>query len=265
MKNLVLSAAALLALAGSSQASVLFYDSFDSYSNGNLVGQGLWAQTGTATNAPVQVNSGRVAVASTGQDVYAPLFGAPFTIGDGTSLYIGLSLNVAAAQAAGDYFLHYTPSLGNSSIFLDRLYVKSSGSGYLLGWLAAGPNSAAPTYGTTELSFSTDYRIVLAYNAVAGTVNDTGAIYVNPAADGTDESNDVAYLTSAYNSPSTTAENANVAALNLRQGSSANAATLTVDDLTAATSFAEVTPAPEPSALSLLLGGTLLTLFLRRR
>jgi len=32
-----------------SQAAVDFYDNFDSYANGNLVGQGTWAQTSTTT------------------------------------------------------------------------------------------------------------------------------------------------------------------------------------------------------------------------
>src|SRR5262245_3371090 len=135
MKKLLYCASGLLLASLSSQASPLFSDDFNGYSNGNLVGQGPWLQTGSVVTSPIQVSSGQAAIGPTGQDVYAAFPGGTNTLSDGTSIYAGLSLNVSAAQAAGDYFLHFTPSVGNSTLFPDRLFVKSSGTGYVLGWV----------------------------------------------------------------------------------------------------------------------------------
>ena len=231
----------------SSRATLLFSDNFDSYSNGALVGQGPWLQTSTVTTAPVQVTSGQAVLGTTGQDVYAP-FASTYSIPVGTTLDIGLDLTVASAQATGDYFLHTTPTVGNSSLFFDRLFVKSSGTGFELGY--AGTSGAAVVYGTSVLSLNTDYRIVLVYNDVSGLANDTASIYVNPT-DSTLESDNTAYLSNvAWGAGA--AETNTVSAINLRQGSSTAAAGLSVDNLDVGTTFGDVSAVPEPSTLALL-------------
>src|SRR6266404_9716292 len=91
----------------------IFWDTFDSYSTGNLVGQGPWLQTGGTATSPIQVSAGRALLGNTGQDVNAP-FSSPLTLTAGNSFYIGLTLNLSAAQG-GDYFLHWAPGpTGNS-------------------------------------------------------------------------------------------------------------------------------------------------------
>ena len=263
MKNYLLCVSGLVGVSLNVCAVPVFWDDFNSYSAGNLVGQGTWAQTGSSTATPIQVTAGKASIGTSGQDAYSPLPGGPISIADGTSFYLGLTLNVSAAQSTGDYFLHYTPTVGDSSLFLDRLFVKSSGSGYVLGWLATGGGTAS--YGSTVLNLNQDYRLVLAYHAVAGTLNDTSAIYVNPFTDPTVELNNTAYASFTWNS--TNPENPTVAAINLRQGTAANAPTLTVDDLNASGVFGDVTTftVPEPGSLAILGGFGLLTYLLRRR
>jgi hypothetical protein len=241
-------------------AAPVFADNF-TYPNGPLLGQGSWIITGTSTVNPLQVVNGRASLMNTGQDANAA-FSSPFTLGDSDSLYLGATINVSTALT-GDYFLHVGPGpAGNSFDFFQRIFVKSSGTGFVLGY-AETSGGATQTYGTDVLSFGTDYRVVLAYHRVGGNLNDTAALYVNPSLT---EVDNLAYVTKVWNS--TTAETNIVATVNLRQGTASSAATLLVDDLNVSPLFSEVavfTPVPEPSC-ALLGGFGLFTFaFLRRR
>ena len=259
MKTVLCCTCGLLLAAANLQATPLFSDSF-SYPDGPLLGQGGWTITGTSVVNPIQVASGTVVLTTTGQDAYSALPGGPVTIADGTSLYMGLSIDVSAAQATGDYFLHFSTSVGNTSIFPDRFYVKSTTGGYLLGW--AGSSSGV-AYGTTVLSLGTAYNIVTAYNGIAGLANDTGAIYVNP----TDPilANNTAYATFAWGGGTEVSPDV-IAEVNFRQGTATSAPTLTADNLVVSQTWSDMVQAvPEPTSLSLLGGFGLLSWFLRRR
>jgi hypothetical protein len=263
MKKLLCFGCGLLVATMGVRATPVFSDNFNSYTGGNLVGQGTWAQTGTIATTPIQVASGK-AVLGSGQDAYSPLPGGPITLADGGNFYIGLTLNVSSAST-GDYFLHWTPTVGDSSIFIDRLFVQSTTGGYLLGWVETS-GGATPSYGSTALSLGTDYRVVVAYHDVAGTANDTGALYVNPFTDPANEGANTPYITKSWTS--TSAENEIIASLNLRQGGATSAAAVSVDDLNASRSFSDVTTftqVPEPTSLSLMSGFGLLAWTLIRR
>jgi PEP-CTERM motif len=264
MKQLLCLGCGLLAATVGASAAPVFGDNFDSYAPGNLVGQGTWAQTGASVVAPIQVSSGRVALGPTGQDAYSPLPGGPITLADGGNFYIGLTLNVSAA-ATGDYFLHFTPTVGDTTVFMDRVFVQATTGGYLLGWVETS-GGTTPSYGSTVLSLGTDYRVVVAYHDVAGTLNDTGALYVNPFTDPANEGGNTPYITKAWTS--TSAENETIASINLRQGGGTSGPTLTIEDLGASQTFSDVTtftPVPEPTSLSLMGGFGLLAWALIRR
>lgn len=239
-------------------ATPLFSDSF-TYPAGNLAGQGPWLQNGTSTVNPIQVSDGRVMMLNTGQDVNAALT-SPFSLVDGTSFYIGLTINVSAAQS-GDYFLHWSPATG-STIFLSRMQIRSATGGFQLGYVETSGTGASLTWGTDVLSLNQDYRVVLAYNVVAGANNDTANLYVNPV-DYAVEANNTPYLSDTWDS--VTGETTTMGAINLRQGGATSGATLSVDNLVVGTAFGDMQVIPEPSALALALLGGLALLGLRRR
>lgn len=256
MKRLLCATVVLLAVANT-QAITLFSDSF-TYPNGNLGGQGGWI-TNNGTTFPIQVTGGKALLTSTGLDMNAPL-NSPLSLVDGTSFYIGVTLNFSAAQAAGDYFLNWSPATGSSTL-ISRLHARSSGGGFQLGYLETSGTGGSLTYGSTVLNFNQDYRVVVAYNVVAGTVNDTASVYVDPV-DYAVESNNTPYLTDSWTS--VTGESTTVGSINLRQGSAANAATLSVDNLVVATTFSEMV-VPEPSSAALVALGVMALGIIRRR
>jgi hypothetical protein len=265
MKKSVVSMIAVSLLAFSvmeSQASVVFYDSF-SYSDGALtnVSGGNWKETAAAAN-PQQVVGGNAVLGTSGQDTYSAL-STPLTLVDGSTFYIGATVSFASAQAAGDYFLHFSSPAGTSTFFQERIFAKSTTGGLLLGF--ADNSGGTTAYGTTVLSLASSYNIILAYTSVAGALNDTFAMYVNPT-DLLVEGNNTAYLTTGY--IGTGAELTSVAALNLRQGTAANAPAETIDYLVAGTTFADVTaaPVPEPATLAIAsLGGLACLVAMRRK
>ncbi len=237
------------------QATPIFSDTF-TYPDGNLAGNDGWTQLSTTTTTPIQVLSGQARLGPSGQDVYNPnIIGGPINLNPNTALYMSLDLTVSTAQT-GDYFLHFTPAAGNTSAFADRLYVKSTTGGYLLGW--AGSNLGA-AYGAAVLTLGQTYHVVTAYNVSTGPVGGvgtaTGAIYVDP----TDPTipNNTPYFSGLWAGG---IENDVIGTVNFRQGSGTAAATLAVDNLTLWTE-----PIPEPATLSLLGGFGLLAWFIRRR
>jgi hypothetical protein len=268
MKKYLLACACVFSGVSASFGALDFSEDFNSYVNGNLagttqneLGQGPWAQNNVSSTTPIQVSNGRAQLGTSGQDVYAA-FSSPVANADGTSFYYALTLNVISAQAAGDYFFHVSNPAGSTTSFYERLFARSSGAGFQLGFVDTSTGSTI-TWGSAELSLSTDYRIVVGQNFIAGGNNDTFALYVNPT-DPTTEANNTAYLTHTWTS--TSAETATYAAVNLRQGSAANAAAVLVDDILVSKTFADVTAVPEPSSFAIAaLGGFAFLGYLRRR
>lgn len=239
-------------------ATPVLTDNFNSYADGNLAGQGTWLQTGTTATAPIQVDGGGVTIGNTGQDVY-DAFSSPVNTTGGGSLFIGLTLDVTAAQSTGDYFLHTTATVGGTSGFYDRLEARSSGAGFQLGMEEAGND--AVVWGTTVLTLGQSYQIVTEQDFVAGALNDTFELYVNPT-DLSVAGNNATYLNFTWNG--TTAEASSYAEVNFRQGTSSSAPSETVDNLVVSETFADVVP--EPATLALLtLGGVAGLAVIRRK
>jgi len=232
----LVSAAAL-----SAHAASLISDDYSTYTAGNLVGQGNWLQTSTATATPIQVSGGDVVLGTSGQDAYKA-FSSSWSHSTQTSLTSYLDLSVNTAKSGGDYFYHYGDSAGTVGGFFGRLYAKSTTGGFLLG-LSGSSETAA--YGTTVLSLSTAYSVKFVWNFVTGTLNDTFALYVNGSS--------TPYLT--YTWGSTIAEPSQIVQSNYRQGTSSSAPSVSISSL-------EVVP--EPTTFALLFGGIGLMLWMLR-
>jgi hypothetical protein len=204
-------------------------------------GQDGWITTsagGATVTNPISVSNsatnGFVSLSTSGQDVRRP-----FTAVTSGSVFFDADINVSAAQATGDYALHFTD--GGTGLFYARTYFKSSGSGFVM---AEGTSSGTTglNYGTTVLNFGQAYHLLVRYDFVSGTTNDTGAIYINPTS--MDGSADTSYVPATLEGIDATS----IAAIAMRQGTAANAPTLTVDNLRV---FSEAA-VPEPSTFALL-------------
>ena len=241
--------AGLLAHGGTARAAVVLSDNFDTYTDGDLVGQGGWTITGTSVVNPIQVSGGADNVASlvaTGQDAYKA-FTAPVTKNDGESLATSMTVNVSAASAAGDYFTHLSSPAGTTNNFYQRLFARSSDTGFQLGLVDTSGTGSVITYGTAVLPFATDHDVDVTWNFVpGGTNNDTFTVTVN----GTP------YLTHTWTSTAIS-EPTTIEAFNFRQGGSTSGPTLTVDDVV-------VDAVPEPAAVA-LIGLASVGLLRRRR
>ena len=152
-----------------------------------------------------------------------------FTAITSGTVYYSAMINCTAAQAGGDYCLAL-----NGSVFSGRLYLRSSGAGFVIG--VSKTSDAAPTYDATVRTFGTTYFIVVKYTYVTGATNDNSNLWINPAVGGTETAATVANVTSA------SADASSLSSITLRQGSAGNAATVRVDGIRVGTTWASVTP-----------------------
>jgi PEP-CTERM motif len=257
---LIFAAVVLIGQTQSASAQVILYSTnfnaptyVDGPLNTNIdtitPGQDGWLNTsGGGTNNISVSNSasnGFVSLTTNGQDVRHLFNVGPIT---STSVFFDADITVTAAQATGDYALHFSD--GGTSLFYGRTYIRSSGSGFVM---ALGTSSGtAVNYGATELVFGQTYHILTRYDFVAGTGNDTGALFINPTT--MDGSGDTPYVLAT----TIGLDAASINAIALRQGGATNSATLTVDN------FRAFSPVPEPSSLALAgLAGA--ALWFRRR
>jgi len=220
----------LLAVCGSAQ---LLVEDFN-YTAGDPLTSNNWAQIGTTATNPILVTSpglsytgyansgiGNAATLTTsGQDIYRDAAGS---ISSG-SIYVSFMLNVATAQATGDYFFALLPTSSTSN-FTARTFVKSSGAGYVLG---VAKSTEAVNYGTTVFNFNTTYLVVVKYTFNAATTTDD-AISLYAFSSGVPTTEPV--TTEAGPQVGTATDAASLGRLALRQGSATAAAGLTVDGI----------------------------------
>jgi len=232
--------------ATSSYADTFLSDNFDSYPNGALVGQGGWLQTSTINTNPIQVSGGAVVMGTAGgQDVYDPFATTiSMTLADQV-VTSTMDITVASAKSGGDYFFHLSNPAGTTTNFYNRLFIKTSGSGYVLGIAGGVTGATTATYGTTVLSFASLTTVSTVWTSVAGG-NDTIDIYVNGSS----------YLT-GY-SFADAGGITTLAAANFRQGGTTTSPGLTIDNLS-------ITAVPEPHEYGMAIAGMLVALVVVRR
>jgi hypothetical protein len=223
---------------GISNATGLLTENFN-YS-GPLVNNGWTAFSGNGTNSPTTVGNvdlsypgytgvggNSVSLTTNGEDDSHPFNGAA-SVSSG-EVYCSALINVAAAQATGDYFL----SLYSSAGYFGRLFVKSSGAGFTFG---ISKNTTSPNYSAATYTYGVTYLVVIHYSFVTGSGNDPVYLYVNP----TLKTAEPIGSPTASATVTETDNTGGISMLALRQGTAANAPTLNVDGIIVATTWDEV-------------------------
>ena len=251
--------AAVVAQAANAAVNTTYYSTNfgTGYINGNLAGltqdaagQNGWKETSSTATTPIQITNGAAIIGTSGQDIYHA-FDSTATATAGTTLFVGASLKVTAAQSTGDYFMFVGNPVGTTIDFFGRLAAKSTTGGFLLGIQSTAGTGSAMTYGTTVLNLNQTYNVVYAFDFVAGTLNDTFAVYVDP--NSATRASLTAYVSAAWLS-STVFEPAQLTEIGLRQGSSGSAPSVSVYSLAASNNLAAFVPAPGCAALVGLAG-----------
>lgn len=160
-------AACVLIAAHAHGDTVLYSDNFDSYTPGNLVGQGGWAAHSGAGTLPVQVNaSGGIDLVhgASAEDVNHNV-GAIMAAGDVWRYSIDVTVDTYSVPY---YFAHFKDSgFGfNGRLHLDN----STGAGdFTFGVSDIGSDGGATSVFTGDFFFDTTYRVNVEYNYDLGT------------------------------------------------------------------------------------------------
>lgn len=175
-------------------------------------------------------NSGNAAkVDTTGQDLYRS-----FTSQDSTKgvIYASFLINLTKTTTTGDYFLHFTESVGSFN-FRGRVYAKRDASNNVA--FGLGKSSEAATYTGFSYAMNTTYLVVLKYKWMIG-ASDTAALFVNPTVGVAEPAATIALGPSG--------DINTIGAINLRQGTASNAPRMTLDGLRVGSTWDEVTGIP---------------------
>jgi len=254
-KILIFLALASICSTTQAQTTVFSNDFSTGYTDGNLVGQNGWSQTGTTTTVAQTVSNGVVVLPSgaTGQDTWNAFSSVVDSTISGDYLLSTIRFTLTnAANTTGDYFFHLSSPTNTTSTFFQRLFSRSATGGFQLG--INGASAVGSTaWGSTVLSLNTPYEVVIKWDFVAGTLNDILSVYVNP----TDPilTNNTVYASTNF----IATEPTTIAAANLRIGGGTTTPGVLVDSI-------EVQLVPEPSTYALLaLSGLALAGYAARR
>lgn len=233
----------VLVLVGVPATGQLLQDNFTSTAGTLLTDAGWIASSGT-TNLLTVTSPGltftgyapsgignAVSMANTGQDVYRG-----FTAVSSDSVYVSFMANISAVQATGDYFLALSTSTAPTFYTAGRLFVKTSGAGFVVG---ISKSNEAATYGTTVFDLNTTYLFIVKYTFIpnatsADTLNDQMSVFVIPSGTSltTETTPEIDKYTTALRGDAP-----NIGYVALRQGSASNAPTLVLDGLRASKSW----------------------------
>jgi hypothetical protein len=245
----------------------LFQDSFN-YTNGNLAGQGSWIGYGTGT--PIQVQSGNLSYTgfglSSGSELAMNALGtngaySTFSSVSSGSVYCSFLLAVTGPPnnlSSANFFA----TLGNSSGYGCALALGVMAEGPITVtnfWMAYGSVEDVPVTSTT-LSLTNMHLVVLSYNFAPGANSNSCSFWLDPSS------------STFGNAPAPT-PTATVAAMggppdpvsSVNEFTWLNANTnLVVGDLSIGTTWADVTPTPEPASWNFAAAGVLLLFGMRR-
>jgi hypothetical protein len=171
-------------------------------------------------------------------------------------------------------------SAGNISTSGAAVYAKASGAGFVLGILEQGNDASQATYDTNELAFGETHFVVGKYtirgtNNVGGatpTTDDSAQFWINPTSlGGAEPLGAIVGLNERADMPTNAGDGGAVAqSFLLRQDGTAGTiagspGSIVFDELRVGTTYADVTPIPEPATWMLLVVGSVSVSRVRRR
>lgn len=219
----------------------LLVEDFDYGAGSLLTANGWTAHSGAGTQA-IDITTGLSFAGYKGSDVGGAAnvdnngedVNKTFTAQTSGTVYAAFLVNVANANATGDYFFHLGPS-PISTTFRGRVFAKKENENLFFGVANAGTTTAV--YFATPFSFNTTYLVVLKYNIVDGANNDQVSVNVLSAFSASEPTSGWLTATDVI-----TSEPANIGSVGIRQGSTFP--TLRLDGIRVAKTWAEaVAPA----------------------
>jgi hypothetical protein len=227
------------------QGQLLVNENFDYASGSALIGQGSWAIVGTSVINPINVSATSISysgypssgigqelsLANNGQDITKS-----FTAQKSGSIYFSVLVNLSAAQAPSDYFIHLGEP-GSTSAYFGRIYAKLDAGKIAFGIANASiSTSGVATYTTSIYELNTTYLIVVKVDVLTG----TSSLIVNPAMSAEPTTDWIVSSTPTNGGVGgpTVPSAVGLGAINIRQGSSTNAPTLKLDGIRVATTWA---------------------------
>lgn len=268
MKKIFLSTLGIFALAAGAHAQLL-YDGFNYTSGMNLIGNGVWAEDNTGTDATIA--SGNLNYTglqtSSGNRIQMPGFvgdtrGAQtaFTsTGTVTDIYYSFLMRLDNVNSLSTTFTNFSrvESGATNGIGLDIRQTSGNPDQFDFG-IHKRANTGASVAAVTGLAEGTTYFVVARYLTNAGA--DQMDLWVNPL--NTTFGNNGLIPTASFSS--TTGTDTTVDWDTFVFSFPAQT-TGFIDELRIGTDWASVTPVPEPSTYAMLVGGLGLLAFLRRR
>jgi hypothetical protein len=248
------------------RAGLIFSDSFNYAAGGNLSGQGGWSDSTSTGHGEVGITAGNLSVsglASSSGNLAAFRWGnnnlqTPISVSSGTTLYYSLALDITSLgnlSASGDYFVGISSaatSLGGT------LWARKDGTGFDLG--ISTKSSSTVSWSSTSYAVNSTIYLVAEYNVVSGSANDTSALWINPSSVNFGAASaPAATLTGGSGSTDLGAIN-NVFIRPDPSTFSVASGGIRLDEFRVGTSWADVTPIPEPAAWGAMSGIGLLAL-----
>jgi len=174
---------------------------FSTFTNGALVGQNSWVQYNTAATAPIAITNGKVSWVGGSivddQDAILPFSSVIVQPTAGiTTINFDILLSISATGAAPSYFLalnNLNTTVTTNNFANARIAAKTQDDGFVFGGRVTGQTGYPFAYGSTKLTFNTQYAVRGVLKMVNGNANDTLKLYV-----GSDFSNLSLYSTCAY-------------------------------------------------------------------
>jgi PEP-CTERM motif-containing protein len=243
-----------LALAANSRAAVYINDDFNTFANGNLVGQNGWNQLGASSTLPLQVNNGVVVIpgaqTADNQDAWKNIdSGIPQPASGTRTIYAAFSLAVQSAPVvpgsfvSPSYFVAMTTITNGGGFGNFRLAAEDNGGGtFILGARVTGQATDPFTFGGA-LTYGTVNEVVIEANMVPGTSGASMRVFINP----TDTS--TPYLTHPMGAGASNPTG--IGSFNISQFASATVGNsgVRIDHLVVADTFFEAVPEPTTAVL----------------